>query len=157
MLLVKVQLGDTSGRDGSGKDNTVHLLPLLPLPQIPAIRVNFYPSIYLYLSIHLSICMYLSTYLSVSIYPSIYLYLSIHLSICIYLSIYLSISLIYLSRPFLVVVPLSTLDAWQREFSQWAPDMNVLTYMGDVTSRTIVSNSRLVSYYLYELLVPKPS
>lgn len=40
--------------------------------------------------------------------------------------------------PFLVVVPLSTLDAWQREFSRWAPDMNVLTYMGDVTSRTII-------------------
>ena len=41
-------------------------------------------------------------------------------------------------RPFLVVVPLSTLDAWQREFAQWAPDMNVLTYVGDVTSRTII-------------------
>jgi hypothetical protein len=37
-----------------------------------------------------------------------------------------------------VVVPLSTLDAWQREFAQWAPDMNVLTYVGDVTSRTII-------------------
>jgi len=40
--------------------------------------------------------------------------------------------------PFLVVVPLSTLDSWQREFSRWAPDMNVLTYIGDVTSRTII-------------------
>lgn len=40
--------------------------------------------------------------------------------------------------PFLVVVPLSTLDAWQREFSRWAPDMNVLTYIGDSTSRTII-------------------
>jgi len=40
--------------------------------------------------------------------------------------------------PFLVVVPLSTLDAWQREFSKWAPDMNVLTYIGDSTSRTII-------------------
>ena len=40
--------------------------------------------------------------------------------------------------PFLVVVPLSTLDAWQTEFSKWGPDMNVLTYIGDVTSRTII-------------------
>ncbi|KAJ1889431.1 ATP-dependent DNA helicase Hrp3, partial [Kickxella alabastrina] len=28
--------------------------------------------------------------------------------------------------PFLVVVPLSTISAWQREFVRWAPDMNVL-------------------------------
>merc|ERR1719402_859276 len=40
--------------------------------------------------------------------------------------------------PYLVVVPLSTLDAWQNEFCKWAPDMNVLTYVGDVTSRTII-------------------
>merc|ERR1711892_1089231 len=40
--------------------------------------------------------------------------------------------------PYLVVVPLSTLDAWQNEFAKWAPDMNVLTYVGDVTSRTII-------------------
>lgn len=40
--------------------------------------------------------------------------------------------------PFLVIVPLSTLDAWQNEFAKWAPDMNVLTYIGDVTSRTII-------------------
>ena len=39
--------------------------------------------------------------------------------------------------PYIVVVPLSTLDAWQTEFAKWAPDMNVLTYIGDVTSRTI--------------------
>jgi len=56
-----------------------------------------------------------------------------------------SISFIYylfhqyqLYGPFLVVVPLSTLDAWQNEFAKWAPDMNVLTYIGDVTSRTII-------------------
>ena len=40
--------------------------------------------------------------------------------------------------PFLVVVPLSTLDAWQNEFGKWGPDMNMLTYIGDVTSRTII-------------------
>ncbi|WKX89357.1 hypothetical protein Q1695_008755 [Nippostrongylus brasiliensis] len=37
--------------------------------------------------------------------------------------------------PFLVVVPLSTMAAWQKEFAQWAPDMNLVTYMGDVNSR----------------------
>lgn len=37
--------------------------------------------------------------------------------------------------PFLLVVPLSTMAAWQREFSLWARDMNVVVYLGDVTSR----------------------
>lgn len=41
--------------------------------------------------------------------------------------------------PFLCVVPLSTMTAWQREFQQWAPDINVVTYIGDVVSRDIVS------------------
>lgn len=40
--------------------------------------------------------------------------------------------------PFLVVVPLSTLAAWQREFAAWAPQMNVVVYLGDVTSRAKV-------------------
>ena len=38
--------------------------------------------------------------------------------------------------PYLIVVPLSTLDSWQREFHKWCPDMNVITYIGDVNSRT---------------------
>lgn len=41
--------------------------------------------------------------------------------------------------PFIVVVPLSTLTSWQREFETWAPDMNVVVYLGDVTSRKTVS------------------
>ena len=40
--------------------------------------------------------------------------------------------------PFLLVVPLSTMTSWQREMSQWAPDMNFVTYLGDVTSRNVV-------------------
>ncbi|CAK1540056.1 unnamed protein product [Leptosia nina] len=40
--------------------------------------------------------------------------------------------------PFLCVVPLSTMTAWQREFIQWAPDVNVVTYIGDVSSRDII-------------------
>ncbi|XP_051953606.1 chromodomain-helicase-DNA-binding protein 2-like isoform X1 [Xyrauchen texanus] len=40
--------------------------------------------------------------------------------------------------PFLLVVPLSTLTSWQREFDTWAPDMNVVVYLGDVISRKTI-------------------
>ncbi|XP_022671471.1 chromodomain-helicase-DNA-binding protein 1-like isoform X2 [Varroa destructor] len=40
--------------------------------------------------------------------------------------------------PFLMIVPLSTLVAWQREFVNWAPEMNVVTYLGDVSSRELI-------------------
>ena len=40
--------------------------------------------------------------------------------------------------PFLLVVPLSTIAAWQREFSVWAPDINLVVYLGDITSRSKV-------------------
>ncbi|CAO1351026.1 unnamed protein product [Diamesa hyperborea] len=43
-----------------------------------------------------------------------------------------------LHGPFLCVVPLSTMTAWQREFQIWAPDMNVVTYIGDVQSREMI-------------------
>ena len=40
--------------------------------------------------------------------------------------------------PFLVVVPLSTLPAWQMQFNKWAPDINVIAYMGAATSREVI-------------------
>ncbi|KAJ3312803.1 hypothetical protein HDU76_002791 [Blyttiomyces sp. JEL0837] len=40
--------------------------------------------------------------------------------------------------PFLVVVPLSTIGSWQREFGKWGADMNVLCYTGDGESRRII-------------------
>ncbi|KPM06229.1 chromodomain-helicase-DNA-binding protein 1-like protein [Sarcoptes scabiei] len=40
--------------------------------------------------------------------------------------------------PFLLVVPLSTLAAWQKEFEIWAPSMNVVVYIGDATSRHMI-------------------
>lgn len=40
-----------------------------------------------------------------------------------------------LCGPFLVIVPLSTMAAWQKEFAQWAPSLNMVTYMGDGQSR----------------------
>ncbi|GCB69779.1 hypothetical protein scyTo_0001125 [Scyliorhinus torazame] len=43
--------------------------------------------------------------------------------------------------PFLLVVPLSTLTSWQREFDIWEPNMNVVVYIGDVMSRNTVSTA----------------
>lgn len=43
-----------------------------------------------------------------------------------------------LHGPYLCVVPLSTMTAWQREFVTWAPDMNIVTYLGDVQSREMI-------------------
>ncbi|XP_072134198.1 chromodomain-helicase-DNA-binding protein 2 isoform X1 [Mobula birostris] len=40
--------------------------------------------------------------------------------------------------PFLLVVPLSTLTSWQREFEIWEPNMNVVVYIGDVMSRNTI-------------------
>ena len=40
--------------------------------------------------------------------------------------------------PFLVVVPLSTLPAWQMQFAKWAPDINVIAYMGSAGSREVI-------------------
>lgn len=48
---------------------------------------------------------------------------------------------------FLVVVPLSTMASWQREFETWAPDLNVVTYVGDVTSRDLVINFSFLTTY----------
>uniref|UniRef100_A0A8C0UHR2 Chromodomain helicase DNA binding protein 1 n=1 Tax=Cyanistes caeruleus TaxID=156563 RepID=A0A8C0UHR2_CYACU len=40
--------------------------------------------------------------------------------------------------PFLLVVPLSTLTSWQREIQTWAPQMNAVVYLGDITSRNMI-------------------
>ena len=40
--------------------------------------------------------------------------------------------------PFLVVVPLSTIGAWQMQFATWAPELNVICYMGSAKSREII-------------------
>jgi len=41
--------------------------------------------------------------------------------------------------PYLLLVPLSTMTAWQREFQLWTPHINVVEYLGDVVSRNRVS------------------
>ena len=40
--------------------------------------------------------------------------------------------------PFLLVVPLSTMASWQKEFDQWAPQLNVVVYIGDISSRNMI-------------------
>ncbi len=45
----------------------------------------------------------------------------------------------------LVVVPLSTMAAWQKEFTQWAPQMNTVTYNGNAASREIIRNYEMFS------------
>lgn len=69
--------------------------------------------------------------------------------------------------PFLLVVPLSTLNSWRREFEIWAPEMNAVVYLGDVTSRSTIrqfewchANHRLkfnVLLTTYEILLKDKS
>ncbi|GAA5936558.1 uncharacterized protein JCM15063_001921 [Sporobolomyces koalae] len=40
--------------------------------------------------------------------------------------------------PFLVVVPLSTLPAWQAQLQTWAPDLNTIAYIGNGPSREMI-------------------
>ncbi|XP_010557504.1 PREDICTED: protein CHROMATIN REMODELING 5 isoform X2 [Tarenaya hassleriana] len=42
-----------------------------------------------------------------------------------------------ISGPFLVVVPLSTLANWAKEFRKWLPDMNIIVYVGTRASREV--------------------
>lgn len=50
--------------------------------------------------------------------------------------------------PFLLVVPLSTLTSWQREIQLWAPQMNVVVYLGDISSRNMVCLSFSLQYHI---------
>ncbi|EFJ11544.1 hypothetical protein SELMODRAFT_158748 [Selaginella moellendorffii] len=42
------------------------------------------------------------------------------------------------SLPHLIVAPLSTLRNWEREFSIWAPQMSIVTYIGSAQAREII-------------------
>lgn len=49
--------------------------------------------------------------------------------------------------PHLVVAPLSTLRNWEREFATWAPQMNVVMYVGSSQARSVIRE--------YEFYFPK--
>ena len=40
--------------------------------------------------------------------------------------------------PHLIIVPLSTLPAWEEEFAKWCPWLNVVVYIGDAKSRETI-------------------
>ncbi|KAG7191531.1 uncharacterized protein KQ657_003035 [Scheffersomyces spartinae] len=42
--------------------------------------------------------------------------------------------------PHLVVVPLSTIPAWQETFEKWSPDINCIYYLGNTESRRMIRN-----------------
>eukprot|EP00178_Gracilaria_changii_P010626 TRINITY_DN308_c0_g1_i1.p1 TRINITY_DN308_c0_g1~~TRINITY_DN308_c0_g1_i1.p1 ORF type:complete len:1214 (-),score=215.65 TRINITY_DN308_c0_g1_i1:11784-15425(-) len=46
---------------------------------------------------------------------------------------------------FLVVVPLSTIAGWVREFARWVPDMNVICYVGNSKSRAMIREHEFFS------------
>ncbi|EFN57023.1 hypothetical protein CHLNCDRAFT_17845, partial [Chlorella variabilis] len=43
-----------------------------------------------------------------------------------------------IAGPFLVVVPLSTVPNWIREFRKWIPSVNAIVYVGDAQSREVL-------------------
>ncbi|XP_059642926.1 CHD3-type chromatin-remodeling factor PICKLE [Cornus florida] len=51
--------------------------------------------------------------------------------------------------PHLVVAPLSTLRNWEREFATWAPQLNVVMYVGSSQARVVIKD--------YEFYLPKNS
>jgi SNF2 family DNA or RNA helicase len=57
-----------------------------------------------------------------------------------------------INGPFLVVVPLSTLSNWAKEFRKWLPDMNVVIYVGNRASREVKLSKFPTQYTLFFLL-----
>ncbi|KAL4421743.1 hypothetical protein ABPG77_002359 [Micractinium sp. CCAP 211/92] len=51
-------------------------------------------------------------------------------------------------RPHLVVVPLSTLPNWQREFARFAPQLNVVAFAGNAEARAVVKEFELFAHGL---------
>ncbi|EMS14369.1 chromodomain-helicase-DNA-binding protein, putative [Entamoeba histolytica HM-3:IMSS] len=45
--------------------------------------------------------------------------------------------------PFLVIVPLSTISNWSKEFNKWAPKLNCVVYTGDGESRAIIRKTEM--------------
>ena len=47
--------------------------------------------------------------------------------------------------PFLIVIPLSTMQGWQRELQRWAPEINAVIYLGDGSSRSMVKKKKTLN------------
>jgi len=41
-------------------------------------------------------------------------------------------------RPFLIIAPVSTIENWSLEFRSWSPHLNVVSYLGSATGRSII-------------------
>lgn len=50
-----------------------------------------------------------------------------------------------MQRPHLVVVPLSTFPNWEREFALWAPQLNVVPFLGNQASRDTIKQYEFFS------------
>ncbi|AMD20237.1 HDL507Cp [Eremothecium sinecaudum] len=65
--------------------------------------------------------------------------------------------------PYLVVVPKSTLDNWQREFAKWTPEVNTLALQGDKETRGAIIDERImkcdfdVIITTYEMVIKEKS
>lgn len=55
-----------------------------------------------------------------------------------------------ITRPFLISVPLSTVENWRREFNLWCPEARLVVYQGNSNSRKLIEN---IEFY-FDLLCP---
>jgi SNF2 family DNA or RNA helicase len=51
-----------------------------------------------------------------------------------------------IDRPFLIIVPLSVVSNWLREFHTWAPYLNVVAYAGNEQSRSMIRSVVRLSF-----------
>ena len=49
----------------------------------------------------------------------------------------------HVQKPHLVVVPLSTFPNWEREFALWAPQLNVVPFIGNQAARNVIKQHEL--------------